>query len=156
LVVRDIVKEAALFLKKKNKKNLLNPGYGRGNDTSQHGSKVFCAAFFQKSGILFCLITKRKTTMPKAIWNDIVIAESNATVVVENNHYFPLDSVNADVLRPSTTTSRCPWKGTANYYSIEVAGAVNKDAAWYYADPSAAAAEIKGRVAFWKGVKVVA
>jgi len=92
--------------------------------------------------------------MPKAIWNDTVIAESDATVVVENNHYFPLESVNADFLRPSTTTSRCPWKGTANYYSLEVAGATNKDAAWYYADPSAAAAEIKGRVAFWKGVKV--
>jgi uncharacterized protein (DUF427 family) len=92
--------------------------------------------------------------MPKAIWNGTVIAESDNTVVVENNHYFPLDSVNADVLRPSVTTSHCPWKGTANYYSLEVAGATNKDAAWYYADPSAAAAEIKGRVAFWKGVKV--
>jgi uncharacterized protein (DUF427 family) len=92
--------------------------------------------------------------MPKAIWNDTVIAESDNTVVVENNHYFPLESVNADFLRPSTTTSRCPWKGTANYYSLEVAGATNKDAAWYYADPAAAAAEIKGRVAFWKGVKV--
>jgi len=92
--------------------------------------------------------------MPKAIWNDTVIAESNNTVIVENNHYFPMDSVNADFLRPSTTTSRCPWKGTANYYSLEVDGAVNNDAAWYYAEPSAAAAEIKGRVAFWKGVKV--
>jgi uncharacterized protein (DUF427 family) len=92
--------------------------------------------------------------MVQAVWNGAVIADSTATVVVEGNHYFPLDSVNADILRPSETTSRCPWKGTANYYSIEVDGQTNKDAAWYYAEPSAAAAEIKGRVAFWKGVKV--
>jgi uncharacterized protein (DUF427 family) len=92
--------------------------------------------------------------MVQAVWNGAVIADSTATVVVEGNHYFPLDSVNADILRPSETTSRCPWKGTANYYSIEVDGQTNKDAAWYYAEPSAAAAEIKGRVAFWMGVKV--
>jgi uncharacterized protein (DUF427 family) len=92
--------------------------------------------------------------MVKAVWNGETIAESDATVVVEGNHYFPLDSVRAEVLRPSSTTSGCPWKGTANYYSLEVAGQMNKDAAWYYAAPSAAAAEIKGRVAFWKGVKV--
>jgi len=92
--------------------------------------------------------------MVQAVWNGAVIADSTATVVVEGNHYFPLDSVNADILRPSETTSRCPWKGKANYYSIEVDGQTNKDAAWYYAEPSAAAAEIKGRVAFWKGVKV--
>ncbi len=92
--------------------------------------------------------------MVQAVWNGAVIADSTATVVVEGNHYFPLDSVNPDILRPSETTSRCPWKGTANYYSIEVDGQTNKDAAWYYAEPSAAAAEIKGRVAFWKGVKV--
>jgi uncharacterized protein (DUF427 family) len=92
--------------------------------------------------------------MVKAIWNDTVIAESDATVVVEGNHYFPLESVQQDLLRPSTTTSRCPWKGTANYYTLEAGGAMNKDAVWYYADPLPAAAEIKGRVAFWKGVKV--
>jgi uncharacterized protein (DUF427 family) len=92
--------------------------------------------------------------MVKAVWNGETIAESDATVVVEGNHYFPLDSVRPEVLRPSSTTSGCPWKGTANYYSLEVAGATNKDAAWYYAAPLPAAAEIKGRVAFWKGVKV--
>jgi uncharacterized protein (DUF427 family) len=92
--------------------------------------------------------------MVQAVWNGAVIADSAATVVVEGNHYFPLDSVNPDILRPSDTTSRCPWKGTANYYSIEIDGKTNKDAAWYYAEPSAAAAEIKGRVAFWKGVVV--
>ncbi len=92
--------------------------------------------------------------MVKAIWNETVIAESSDTVVVEGNHYFPLDAVRTEALRPSTTTSRCPWKGTAQYYSVEVDGATNKDAAWYYAEPLTAAAAIKGRVAFWKGVKV--
>jgi len=92
--------------------------------------------------------------MVKAIWNGTTIAESADTVVVEGNHYFPLAAVNPDFLRPSATTSRCPWKGTANYYSLEVDGTANPDAAWYYAEPSSAAAQIKGRVAFWKGVKV--
>ncbi len=92
--------------------------------------------------------------MVKATWNDTTIAESDDTVVVEGNHYFPLAAVHADVLKPSTTTSRCPWKGTASYYSVETGGQTNKDAAWYYPDPLPAAAEIKGRVAFWKGVKV--
>jgi uncharacterized protein (DUF427 family) len=90
----------------------------------------------------------------KAIWNDTVIAESDDTVVVENNHYFPLGSVAAGVLTPSSTTSGCPWKGTASYYSVVAGGKTNTDAAWYYAEPKAAAAEIKGRVAFWKGVNV--
>jgi uncharacterized protein (DUF427 family) len=92
--------------------------------------------------------------MVKAIWNNTAIAESDATVIVENNHYFPLDSVRQEFLRPSTTTSHCPWKGTAHYYSLEIDGAINKDAVWYYPTPSAAAAQIKDRVAFWKGVKV--
>lgn len=92
--------------------------------------------------------------MVQAVWNGAVIAESNDTVVVEGNHYFPLAAVKPDVLRDSATTSVCPWKGTANYYSLDVAGQENKDAAWFYATPKAAAAEIAGRVAFWKGVKV--
>ena len=92
--------------------------------------------------------------MVKAVWNNTTIAESDATVVVEGNHYFPLEAVDAEVLRPSATTSRCGWKGLANYYSLDVGGTENKDAALYYADPLPAAAEIKGRVAFWKGVKV--
>lgn len=92
--------------------------------------------------------------MVKAIWNDQVIAQSDDTVVIENNHYFPLDAIVPGVLKPSNTTSICPWKGTAHYYSLEVKGAENRDAAWYYPEPKQAANSIKGRVAFWKGVKV--
>ena len=91
----------------------------------------------------------------KAIWKNTIIAESADTVVVENNHYFPRSSLNETYLRPSETTSHCPWKGDAQYYSIEIAGEVNADAVWYYADPKPAAAEIKNRVAFWRGVQVV-
>ncbi len=94
--------------------------------------------------------------MPKAIWNGEVIAESDDTVVVENNHYFPRDAVKADLLRESSTTTVCPWKGTASYYSIEVDGQVNRDAAWYYPTPKDAAKEITDRIAFWRGVQVVA
>ena len=92
--------------------------------------------------------------MVKAVWNDIVIAESGDTVVVENNHYFPPASVKMQHLKKTATTSVCGWKGTANYYSLNAGGAENRDAAWYYAAPKDAAANIKGRVAFWKGVKV--
>ncbi|MDD2876775.1 MAG: DUF427 domain-containing protein [Acidiphilium sp.] len=92
--------------------------------------------------------------MVKAVWNGTTIAESDATIVVEGNHYFPRDAVRSEVLRPSPTTSRCGWKGTANYYSIEIDGTANQDAAWYYAEPLPAAAHIKGRVAFWKNVKI--
>ena len=92
----------------------------------------------------------------KATWNGKVIAESDDTVVVENNHYFPLESVDPDVLEDSAHTTYCPWKGTSSYYSLVVDGARNENAAWYYPDPKSAAAEIKGRVAFWKGVEVTA
>ena len=91
----------------------------------------------------------------KAIWKDQVIAQSDNTVVVEGNHYFPLDSVDGSSLKPSNSTSVCPWKGTANYYTLVVDGADNTDAAWYYANPKDAAKQITGRVAFWKGVQVV-
>ena len=91
----------------------------------------------------------------KATWNGAVIAESDATVVVEGNHYFPPASLNRDHLRPSDHTTVCPWKGTANYYSINAGGQINPDAAWYYPEPKEAAEEIKGRIAFWKGVEVV-
>jgi len=90
----------------------------------------------------------------KATWKDAVIAESEDTVVVEGNHYFPIDSVDAALLRPSETHTVCGWKGTASYYDIVVGDAVNKDAAWYYPEPKDAAKEITGRVAFWKGVVV--
>ena len=92
--------------------------------------------------------------MAVATWNGTVIAESDKTVVVVGNHYFPPESVNTQYLRQSTTTSRCPWKGLANYYSLIVDGKTNEDAAWYYAKPSNAAAAIKGHIAFWKGVDV--
>ncbi len=91
----------------------------------------------------------------KAIWKDTVIAESDATVIVEGNHYFPVESVSNELLQDSDTTSACPWKGTANYYSIVVDGESNPDAAWYYSEPKDAASEIRGRIAFWKGVEVV-
>ncbi len=91
----------------------------------------------------------------KAIWNGVVIAESPDTVVVESNHYFPLASVKREYVRSSATTTVCPWKGTANYYDIVVGDSVIRDAAWYYATPSAAAIQIEGRCAFWHGVQVV-
>lgn len=90
----------------------------------------------------------------KAIWNETIIAESDDTIVVEGNHYFPIDDVNKDYLEESDTTSICPWKGTASYYSLRVESETNKDAAWYYKSPKEAAKQIKNRVAFWKGVVV--
>lgn len=92
--------------------------------------------------------------MVKASWNGAVIAESDATVVVEGNHYFPRVAVRSEYLVASSTQTGCPWKGTASYYSLSVDGATNPDAAWYYPDPKASAAEIKDRIAFWKGVEV--
>lgn len=90
----------------------------------------------------------------KAIWNNEVIAESDDTVVVDGNHYFPRAALREPCLEPSQTTTVCGWKGTAHYYTLNVAGQRNPDAAWYYPEPKPAAAEIRGRVAFWKGVKV--
>ncbi len=93
--------------------------------------------------------------MPKAQWNGVTLADTTDTVVVEGNHYFPIDAIDPSLLKPSKTTTVCSWKGTANYYTIVADGKENPDAAWYYTDPKPAAAEIKGRLAFWKGVKVV-
>ena len=92
--------------------------------------------------------------MVKASWGGKVIAESNATVVVEGNQYFPLDAVKTEFLKPSKHTTICSWKGTAHYYHVEVDGMKNENAAWFYPAPKPAAAEIKDRVAFWKGVRV--
>lgn len=92
----------------------------------------------------------------RAIWNGTVIAESDDTVVVENNHYFPRASLKDEYLGASSTTSICPWKGTASYYSLEVDGKANADAVWYYPEPTDAAKQITDRVAFWKGVQVEA
>jgi uncharacterized protein (DUF427 family) len=92
--------------------------------------------------------------MPRATWNNQVIAESDDTVVVEGNHYFPQSSLRREFFKPSTKTSVCAWKGTANYFDLDVDGQVNQAAAWYYADPKSAAEEIRDRVAFWRGVQV--
>ena len=90
----------------------------------------------------------------EAVWNGAVIARSDRTVVVEGNHYFPPDDVNRDYLQPSSRQTTCPWKGRASYYDLVVDGKRNKAAAWFYPSPSAAAAKIEDRVAFWHGVKV--
>lgn len=89
-----------------------------------------------------------------ATWRNKTLAESDDTIVVEGNHYFPPESINREYFRPSDMHTTCPWKGEASYYNIVVDNEVNKDAAWYYPEPKDAAKEIKGRVAFWKGVKV--
>ncbi|MGN6695547.1 MAG: DUF427 domain-containing protein [Aquihabitans sp.] len=94
--------------------------------------------------------------MVQAIWNGEVIAESDDTVVVEGNHYFPPSAVRAEMLERVDTTTVCPWKGTASYYDVGVDGERNAGAAWYYPDPKDAAAEIKDRIAFWRGVTVQA
>ena len=90
----------------------------------------------------------------KALWNGKTIAESADTVVVEGNHYFPADAIKKAYFKPSSTHTLCPWKGTASYYTLAVDGKENPDAAWYYPEPKDAAKEIKGHVAFWKGVEV--
>jgi uncharacterized protein (DUF427 family) len=92
----------------------------------------------------------------KASWNGVVLAESDRTVVVEGNQYFPPDSVRSEFFRSSDTHTVCPWKGTASYHHLEVNGQRNSDAAWFYPDPKPAASQIKDHVAFWKGVRVEA
>jgi uncharacterized protein (DUF427 family) len=90
----------------------------------------------------------------KAEWRGATLAETDDTVVVDSNHYFPSAAINREYFSESATHTTCPWKGEASYYNITVDGQVNKDAAWYYPEPKAAAANIRGRVAFWKGVAV--
>ncbi len=92
--------------------------------------------------------------MPRAVWNGEVLADSNETVVVEGNHYFPIESVNQQYLEDSDSHTRCFWKGVASYYDVVVDGERKRDAAFYYPEPSRAASEIKDHVAFWRGVKV--
>lgn len=94
--------------------------------------------------------------MAKAVWNNTVLAESETYETVEGNIYFPPDSLNRAYFKESATTTGCPWKGTAKYYSVDVEGAVNADAAWYYPDPKSAAENIRDHVAFWRGVQVSA
>ena len=90
----------------------------------------------------------------KATWNGTVLAESDSTIVVENNHYFPAESINKEYFKELSHHTSCPWKGKASYYSLEVEGEKNENAAWFYPTPKDAAANIKGYVAFWKGVEV--
>ncbi len=92
----------------------------------------------------------------KAIWNGATLAESDKTVVIEGNHYFPADAINKEFFRASDTHTVCPWKGTASYYDVVASGETNKDAAWFYPSPKTEAKEIENYVAFWKGVEVVA
>lgn len=92
--------------------------------------------------------------MIRAVWNGAVLAETEETVLLEGNHYFPADSLRREYFADSPTTSVCPWKGTAHYYSVTVDGQLNADAAWYYPEPSTKAGQIKDHVAFWKGVQV--
>ena len=91
----------------------------------------------------------------RAIWNGTVIADSDDTLEVEGNHYFPADAVKMEFMQPSDTRTTCPWKGLASYYSVQVDGYTNTDAAWYYPEPNEAARQIKGHVAFWRGVEIV-
>lgn len=93
--------------------------------------------------------------MKKATWNGAILAESDRTIVVEGNHYFPSDSINQAYFQPSDTHTSCPWKGQASYYNLMVDGQENKDAAWYYPDAKEKAKNIEGYIAFWRGVKVV-
>ncbi|HEY8315070.1 MAG TPA: DUF427 domain-containing protein [Candidatus Baltobacteraceae bacterium] len=90
----------------------------------------------------------------KAVWNGTVIAQSDDTIVIEGNHYFPPDSLRQEFLEPTSTHTVCPWKGTASYYTLNVGGKENADAAWFYPQPKDAAKEIENYVAFWKGVTV--
>ena len=92
----------------------------------------------------------------KATWNGVVLAESDKTVVVEGNHYFPPDTIKREYFQESSTQTNCPWKGEASYYNVVVNGQVSRDAAWYYPEPKPAANEIRDSVAFWRGVKVEA
>ncbi len=92
--------------------------------------------------------------MAKATWNGEVLAESDQTIMIEGNHYFPPDSINKEFFQPNESHTTCPWKGIASYYDLDVNGKVNSGAAWYYPEPKEAAKEIKNYVAFWKGINV--
>jgi uncharacterized protein (DUF427 family) len=94
--------------------------------------------------------------MPRAVWNGVVLAESDDTILLEGNHYFPPEAVRSEYLASSDERSWCPWKGTAGYYDVVVGADTNRGAAWFYADPKQAASQIEGYVAFWRGVRIEA
>jgi uncharacterized protein (DUF427 family) len=114
----------------------------------------FCAGDLLMCCLQNCVEREWARTMAKAVWNGKVIAESETTETVEGNVYFPESSVNREYLRASSTTSTCPWKGQARYYSLMVDGQENQDAAWYYPDPKPAARNVKNHMAFWRGVEI--
>jgi uncharacterized protein (DUF427 family) len=124
------------------------------NKNRQHQSRNQTLARGSSTPVSAVSGSRRETSMAKATWAGKTIAESTATVEVEGNQYFPPDAVVKNFLKPSNHTSVCSWKGTAHYYHVEVDGMKNENAAWYYPEPKPAAAEIKDRIAFWKGVQV--
>jgi uncharacterized protein (DUF427 family) len=93
--------------------------------------------------------------MMQATWNETVLAESDQTIMVEGNQYFPPDSIRKEFFKKSDNRTRCGWKGTARYFDVEVGGKINRNAAWYYPSPQPAANRISGYVAFWHGVQVI-
>lgn len=93
--------------------------------------------------------------MPKAVWNGVILAESEKTIVVEGNHYFPYHTIRQEYFQPNSSHTICPWKGIASYYDIVVNGQINRGGAWYYPDPKPAALSIKDHIAFWKGIRIV-
>ena len=111
----------------------------------------FC---FRRDYSVSRLLILANTNIMKAIWNGKVLAESDDTIVIEGNHYFPEDSINKEYFENSDTHTVCPWKGTASYYSLNVEGSTNRDAAWFYPETSEMAKPIEGRLAFWKGVEI--
>lgn len=92
--------------------------------------------------------------MPKAFWNGVLVAESDKCIVVEDNQYFPREAIRREYFKESSTQTTCPWKGVASYYSLEVNGQTNQDAAWYYPHPKPAAEQIRDHIAFWRGVQI--
>lgn len=93
--------------------------------------------------------------MPKAVWNGVVLAESDETIIVEGNHYFPPQSINTKYFEKSNKNTLCPWKGFASYYTVVADGKTNTDAAWYYPNPTNAVKHIKDYIAFWRGISVL-
>jgi uncharacterized protein (DUF427 family) len=131
--------------------------HGRGKRGGVHAFTVASAAGLRVAGPCTlgsnCRFNLGAQSM-KAVWNGTVVAESEDTVVVEGNHYFPASALKAEYTLPSNTKTMCSWKGQASYLTLFVDGNANPDAVWFYPDPKDAAADIKGRVAFWKGVQV--
>ncbi len=128
------------------------------SDSLQFNRQDMCFFVRKKNKIMFFFkklrLSNPNTKTMKAIWNGVEIAESDHTIVMEGNHYFPKESLKDEFFKKSASHTRCPWKGKASYYSVQIDGEINRDAAWYYPNPKSAAKEIKDHVAFWKGVTI--